>query len=138
MTGTSDARLERLFGEGAVAFRTAFDLVPDPVGVLWAIRDRGGVIADFETGWSNQAMGRMIGVPIEVSMGRRLVAEAPAFGEDETFARMRRVLLSCERLSLADDSPRARTAMSVPLMRSVIWRASTMPYPAHILRSPRT
>jgi len=96
MTGTSDARLERLFGEGAVAFRTAFDLVPDPVGA------------------------------------------APAFGEDETFARMRRVLLSCERLSLADDSPRARTAMSVPLMRSVIWRASTMPYPAHILRSPRT
>jgi hypothetical protein len=42
MTGPSDARLERLFGEGAVAFQTAFDLVPDPVGVLWAIRDRGG------------------------------------------------------------------------------------------------
>ena len=35
----SDARLERLFGDGASAFRTAFDLVPDPVGVLWAIRD---------------------------------------------------------------------------------------------------
>ena len=94
MTGPSDARLERLFGEGAVPFRTAFDLVPDPVGVLWAIRDGSGVIADFETGWSNQAMGRMIGVPIEVSMGRRLVEEAPDFGEDETFARMRRVLLS--------------------------------------------
>ena len=94
MTGPSDARLEQLFGNGTTAFRTAFDLVPDPVGVLWAIRNRDGAIADFETGWSNHAMGHMIGVPIEVSMGRRLVEEAPEFGEDETFVRMRRVLVS--------------------------------------------
>jgi hypothetical protein len=32
----SDPRLERLFGDGASAFRKAFDLVPDPVGVLRA------------------------------------------------------------------------------------------------------
>ena len=57
MTGPNDARLERLFGEGAVAFRTAFDLVPDPVGVLWAIRDRGGVIADFETACRTRRRG---------------------------------------------------------------------------------
>ena len=85
-------RLERLFGAGAMAFRAAFDLVPDPVGVLWAIRDAGGVIGDFETGYSNPAMARMIGVPTAASMGRRLLQEAPQFGEDETFARMRRVL----------------------------------------------
>ena len=78
-----DLRLERLFGDGATAFRAAFDLVPDPVGVLWAIRDRVGAIADFETGYSNPAMARMIGVPIEASIGRRLLQEAPDFGEDE-------------------------------------------------------
>jgi signal transduction histidine kinase len=92
MMGRPDARLERLFGDGATAFRAAFDLVPDPVGVLWAIRDAGGAIADFETGYSNPAMARMIGVPTEASMGRRLLEEAPGFGEDEAFTRMRGVL----------------------------------------------
>jgi signal transduction histidine kinase len=89
-----DSRLEQLFGAGATAFRAAFDLVPDPVGVLWAIRDAGGAITDFETGYSNPAMGRMIGVPTEASMGRRLLAEAPGFEEDETYTRMRGVLES--------------------------------------------
>ena len=87
-----DPQLERLLGDGATAFRMAFDLVPDPLGVLWAIRDPGGAIADFETGYSNPAMARMIGVPPEVSMGRRLLEESPDFRDDETFTRMRRVL----------------------------------------------
>jgi signal transduction histidine kinase len=91
---TPDARLERLLGAGAAAFRAAFDLVPDPLGVLWAIRDPDGAIADFETGYSNPAMARMIGVATEVSMGRRLLEEAPDFSQDETFARMRAVLES--------------------------------------------
>ena len=51
----SDPRLERLFGDGAGAFRSAFDLVPDAVGVLWAIRERSGAIVDFVTGYSNPA-----------------------------------------------------------------------------------
>jgi signal transduction histidine kinase len=88
----SDPRLERLFGDGASAFRMAFDLLPDPVGVLWAIRDRSGAIVDFVTGYSNPAMGRMIGVPLEASVGRRLLEEAPSFTEDETYRRMRGVL----------------------------------------------
>ena len=87
-----DPQLERLLGDGATAFRMAFDLVPDPLGVLWAIRDPGGAIADFETGYSNPAMARMIGVSREVSMGRRLLEESPDFRDDETFTRMRRVL----------------------------------------------
>ena len=33
-----DSRLERLFGDGATAFRTAFDLLPDPVGVGGALQ----------------------------------------------------------------------------------------------------
>jgi signal transduction histidine kinase len=89
-----DARLERLFGDGATAFRAAFDLVPDPVGLLWAIRDRSGAVADFLTGYSNPAMARMIGVPIEASIGRRLLADAPEFSQDEAYQRMRGVLES--------------------------------------------
>jgi hypothetical protein len=88
-----DSRLERLFGDGGPAFCAAFDLVPDALGVLWAIWGPGGAIADFETGYSNQAMAQMIGVPTEASMGRRLLDEAPDFRDDETFTRMRGVLL---------------------------------------------
>ena len=87
-----DPQLERLFGDGAEAFRTAFDLLPDPVGVLWAIRDSSGAVEDFVTGYSNPAMGRMIGVPIEASIGRRLLKDAPDFSQDETYRRMRTVL----------------------------------------------
>jgi PAS domain S-box-containing protein len=90
--GPSDPRLERLFGDGASAFRKAFDLVPDAVGVLWAIRDRSGAIVDCVTGYSNPAMARMIGVSVEASIGRRLLQEAPDFSEDETYRRMRGVL----------------------------------------------
>jgi hypothetical protein len=46
----------------------AWSLVPDPLGVLWAIRGPGGAVADFETGYSNPAMAQMIGVPTEASM----------------------------------------------------------------------
>jgi signal transduction histidine kinase len=110
---TRDLRLERLFGDGAPAFRAAFDLVPDPVGLLWAIRETGAAIGDFETGYSNPAMARMIGVPTEASIGRRLLAEAPDFREDETFARMRGVLESgrpavVEVVAASDDGPIGR------------------------------
>jgi hypothetical protein len=66
--------------------------VPDPVGVLWAIRERTGAVTDFETGCSNPALALMIGVPREVSLGRRLLAESPDFAGDETYTRMRGVL----------------------------------------------
>ena len=39
-------------------------------------------------------MARMIGVQTQASMGRRLLAEAPEFAQDEAFARMRGVLES--------------------------------------------
>jgi signal transduction histidine kinase len=108
-----DPRLGRLFGDGAAAFRAAFDLLPDPVGVLWAIRDRRGAVADFETGYSNPAMARMIGVPTEASTGRRLLDEAPGFRDDETFVRMRGVLETgrpavVEVVSASGDGPIGR------------------------------
>ena len=88
----ADPRLDELLGTGAGAFRASLDLIPDPVGVLWALRDTAGAVIDFETGYSNPAMDRMLGVPLEQSFGRRLLEEAPAFGEDETFKRMRGVV----------------------------------------------
>ena len=87
-----DARLDQLLGTGAAAFRATFDLVPDPVGVLWALRDEAGSVIDFETGYANPAMDRMLGVSIERTFGRRLLEETPAFGDDETFKRMRGVV----------------------------------------------
>jgi signal transduction histidine kinase len=87
-----DARLDQLLGTGAAAFRATFDLVPDPVGVLWAVRDAAGSVVDLETGYANPAMDRMLGVSIERSFGRRLLEETPAFGDDETFKRMRGVV----------------------------------------------
>jgi signal transduction histidine kinase len=124
---TRDPRLEWLFGEGAPAFRAAFDLVPDPVGVLWAIRDDGGAIAEFETGYSNPAMARMIGVPTEASMGRRLLAAAPDFRDDETFVRMRSVLETgrpevVEVVAAAGDRPIGRVR-GVFLDRAIPFRA---------------
>ena len=87
-----DARLDQLLGTGAAAFRATFDLVPDPVGVLWALRDEAGAVIDFETGYANPAMDRMLGVSIERTFGRRVLEETPAFGDDETFKRMRGVV----------------------------------------------
>jgi signal transduction histidine kinase len=87
-----DPRLEQLFGAGAAVFRTAFDLLPDPVAIVWAIRDRAGAIADLQTGYSNPATGRTIGVPLEAIIGRRFLAEGPGITEDETYQRLRRVI----------------------------------------------
>jgi signal transduction histidine kinase len=88
----ADPRLERLLSDGARVFRATFDLVADPVGVLWAVRNEEGVVVDFETGYANPAMDRMIGVPIERSFGRRLLEDSPDFSQDEAFQRMREVL----------------------------------------------
>jgi PAS domain-containing protein len=87
-----DARLEQLLGTGVDAFRASFDLVPDPVGMLWALRNADGAVIDFETGYSNPAMDRMLGVSVDRSFGRRLLEETPAFGADESFKRMRRAV----------------------------------------------
>jgi signal transduction histidine kinase len=87
-----DTRLDALLGTGAAAFRATFDLVPDPVGVLWAVRDATGSVIDFETGYANPAMDRMLGVALEHTLGRRLREESPDFAEHQTFKRMRDVI----------------------------------------------
>jgi signal transduction histidine kinase len=83
-----DGRLEQLLGPGAAVLTATLDLVPDPIGILWAIRDEAGRVVDFETGYGNPAMDRVIGVPMERAFGRRLVGEVPEFRENEAFTRM--------------------------------------------------
>jgi signal transduction histidine kinase len=87
-----DPRLEQLLGTGTAAFRAAFDLIPDPVSVLWAIRGTDGAVADLETGYTNPAMDRMIGVSMEASFGRRLLGESPGFAADDAYQMMRGVI----------------------------------------------
>ena len=74
-----DGRLEQLLGPGAAVLTAMLDLVPDPVGILWAIRDADGTVTDFETGYGNPAMDRMIGVSMERAFGRRLLGHRPEF-----------------------------------------------------------
>ncbi len=52
-----DENLAALLGvQGAAEFRALFDAFPDPVGVLWAVRDDDGAIVDFTFGYGNLAM----------------------------------------------------------------------------------
>ena len=67
MRRPADVRLDQLLGPGAAVLRASLDHLPDPVGVLWALRDAGGAVIDFETGYANPAMDRMLGVSIERS-----------------------------------------------------------------------
>jgi signal transduction histidine kinase len=85
----ADARLDQLLGPGAAVFRASFDLLPDPVGVLWVVRNEAGTIIDFETGYANPAMDRMLDASIEQSFGRRVLELA--FVSEETFRRIRMV-----------------------------------------------
>lgn len=85
-------RLDELLGPGAAVFRASIELLPDPVSLLWAVRDTTGSITDFEVGYANAAMARLFGVSIEESLGRRLVEESPAFAREPVFDRMRGVV----------------------------------------------
>src|SRR3954466_3513330 len=88
--GPTDPRLDQLLGAGATAFRATFDLVPDPVGVQWAVRDRSGCVVDFEGVYGNPAMARMWGSSIDHFIGRRML-DGGVIDED-AFRRMRGVV----------------------------------------------
>jgi signal transduction histidine kinase len=65
----ADPKLVVLLGDrGAEGFRALLDGFPDAVGVLWAIRDDGGRIVDFDFGYGNPSMLRRF----------RLVASMPS------------------------------------------------------------
>ena len=59
-----DEKLVSLLGVlGAEGFRAVLDSLPEPVGVLWAIRDAGGRIVDFSFGYGNPAIMRAFRLP---------------------------------------------------------------------------
>jgi hypothetical protein len=81
-------------------------------------------------GYSNPAMARMIGVATEASIGRRLLQEAPDFGEDETFTRMRSVLESGrpEVVEVAADPAKGRSAACAASSCTARSRSGPMAY----------
>jgi signal transduction histidine kinase len=77
--------LDELLGAGAGVFRASMDLLSDPIGVWWAVRDARGAVVDFETGYSNPAMSALFGVSAEESVGRRLLEESPEYRDEAAF-----------------------------------------------------
>jgi signal transduction histidine kinase len=60
----ADPRLEAFLGtQGAEGFRALLEGFPDPVGIVWPLRDRDGQIYDFALGYGNPAMLRAFGLP---------------------------------------------------------------------------
>lgn len=59
-----DANLVEALGEqGAAGFRALLEGFPEPVGLLWAIRDGDGRIVDFSFGYGNPTMLRSFRIP---------------------------------------------------------------------------
>jgi signal transduction histidine kinase len=83
-----DPPLVALLGpQGAAAFCAMFDTFPEAVGLLWAIRDGAGRIADFDFGYGNPAIMRMFRLP-RTQAGRYTMLEAlPQMREDGSFER---------------------------------------------------
>jgi signal transduction histidine kinase len=59
-----DPKLEALLGaQGATALRAMLDGFPEPVGILWAIRDEDGRLVDFSFGYGNPVIMRLFRLP---------------------------------------------------------------------------
>src|SRR3712207_1629997 len=80
--------------------------MPDGFGLLTAIRDGDGAIADFRLEWANAAARELIGVPA-AALGRPLRELWPGFSDSDAFASYRRVVET--------DRPSSRE--SVPVVR---------------------
>src|SRR5918995_6510070 len=59
-----DPKLDALLGgQGAAALRAMLDGFPEPVGILWAIRDDAGRLVDFSFGYGNPVIMRLFSLP---------------------------------------------------------------------------
>jgi signal transduction histidine kinase len=96
----ADPNLDALLGEqGAERLRTVFDGYPDGVGLLWAMRDEGGSIVDFEFGYGNPMIMRMFHLP-RTQRGRYTLLEAlPVMRDNGQFDAYVRVCETGEALS---------------------------------------
>jgi signal transduction histidine kinase len=88
----ADGDLVALLGEqGAAGFRALFDAFPDPVGVLWALRDEGGSIVDFAFGYGNLAMLAGFRLPAATPDRYTLLEALPRMRGSHAFAEYVRV-----------------------------------------------
>jgi signal transduction histidine kinase len=82
-----DAKLVEVLGrQGADGFRALLDGFPEPVGVLWAVRDPGGRIVDFTFGYGNPAMLRAFRIPAETPDRYTLLEALPLMRGSRAFA----------------------------------------------------
>ena len=80
-----DTRLVEVLGEqGAAGFRALLDGFPEPVGVLWAIREAGEVV-DFAFGYGNPAMLRAFRLPAETRDRYTLLEALPPMRGSHAF-----------------------------------------------------
>jgi signal transduction histidine kinase len=95
-----DPRLVALLGEqGAERFRMVFDGYPDGVRVLWAIRDEGGRIVDFDFGYGNPQILRIFSMPSNMGGRYTLLQALPVMRDDGQFDNYVRVCEIGEALS---------------------------------------
>ena len=88
----ADEDLVALLGEqGAAEFRALFDAFPDPVGVLWALRDETGAIVDFAFGYGNLAMLAGFRLPAATPDRYTLLAALPSMRGSHALAEYVRV-----------------------------------------------
>jgi signal transduction histidine kinase len=81
-----DAQLVDALGEqGAEGFRALLEGFPEPVGLLWAVRDDGGRIADFTFGYGNPTMLRGFRIPAETADRYTLLEALPAMRDSHAF-----------------------------------------------------
>ena len=82
-----DANLVEALGEqGAAGFRALLDGFPEPVGILWAARERDKRIVDFTFGYGNPAMLRAFRIPAGTPDRYTLLEALPAMRGSRAFA----------------------------------------------------
>jgi signal transduction histidine kinase len=86
VTPDEDPTLDELMGaQGSATLRTMLHDYPQPVGLLWALRDGDGKITDFEFGYGNPRILELFAMP-ENQRGRYTLLEAlPQMRDDGSF-----------------------------------------------------
>jgi signal transduction histidine kinase len=83
VTPDEDPTLDELMGvQGSATLRTMLHDYPQPVGLLWALRDGDGKITDFEFGYGNPRILQLFAMP-ENMRGRYTLLEAMPQMRDE-------------------------------------------------------
>jgi signal transduction histidine kinase len=81
-----DAKLVEALGEqGAGGFRALLNGFPEPVGVLWAVRDGTGAVVDFTFGYGNPTMLRSFRIPAATPDRYTLLEALPAMRGSQAF-----------------------------------------------------